>query len=107
MRMSLQFLVRMVNFRGLWLKRSEKNEELEEAIFMEAVVDAYNEVEQAMGWYYFLEDRLNFPFTAKCREEKRTNRVKKDQIYQVVGMADTEECGHDMYVLIKEEGSEN
>jgi hypothetical protein len=31
---------------------------------MEIVVDAYTPEEQAMGWYYSLEDRLHFPFVA-------------------------------------------
>ena len=30
-------------------------------INMEMVVDAYNEEERAMGWYYYLEDRLHLP----------------------------------------------
>jgi hypothetical protein len=30
---------------------------------MEIVIDAYNADEQAMGWYYYLQYRLRFPFT--------------------------------------------
>ncbi|MFZ1061286.1 MAG: calcium-binding protein [Candidatus Rokuibacteriota bacterium] len=33
---------------------------------MEIVVDAYDEQERAMGWYYYLQDQLRFPFTATC-----------------------------------------
>ena len=40
----------------------EIDRDRESRIEMEAVVDAYDEVERAMGWYYYLEDRLNFPF---------------------------------------------
>jgi hypothetical protein len=29
---------------------------------MKIIVDAYNEEEQAMGWYYYLDGKLNFPF---------------------------------------------
>lgn len=85
------------------MKRPEENDYFEEIIHMEAVVDAYGEEERAMGWYYFLKDRLMCPFSAVCREEKRTNRLKKDQTYTVVGMADVKECDRDMYVLIEEE----
>ena len=28
---------------------------------MEIVVDAYDEEERAMGWYYYLEDKLHIP----------------------------------------------
>jgi hypothetical protein len=37
----------------------------EERIIMEVIVDCYDEQEQAMGWYYYLNDRIDFPFKAK------------------------------------------
>jgi hypothetical protein len=45
---------------------SRKNAIREERIFMEAVVDANGPEEQAMGWYYYLDDEISFPFAAKC-----------------------------------------
>jgi len=57
-----------------------------------------------LGWYYYLEDRLQFPFTAKCRGEKQTNRLKKEDECKVIAMADPEECDSDMYVIIEDEG---
>lgn len=33
---------------------------------MEIIVDAYGPEEQALGWYYYLEGTLQFPFTAHC-----------------------------------------
>jgi hypothetical protein len=30
---------------------------------MEILVDCYNESEQALGWYYYLEEHLRFPFS--------------------------------------------
>ncbi|MET0964329.1 MAG: calcium-binding protein, partial [Noviherbaspirillum sp.] len=44
----------------------QRNEAREERISMEIVVDAYDQEEQAMGWYYYLESQLEFPFTASC-----------------------------------------
>ena len=44
----------------------EKNQDREERILMEAVVDAYSPEEQAMGWYYYLDDKIAFPFQGKC-----------------------------------------
>ena len=48
-----------------WFGRPEieTDEVRERRITMEAVVDAYNEEERAVGWYYYLEGKLNFPFT--------------------------------------------
>ena len=34
----------------------------EDRIQNEVVVDAYGPEEQAMGWYYYLDDKLRFPF---------------------------------------------
>jgi Calcium binding len=40
------------------MKRRSRDEEREQRITMEIIVDAYTPEEQAMGWYYSLEDRL-------------------------------------------------
>ncbi len=37
----------------------------EHRIDYEIVVDAYTEDEIAMGWYYYLQDKITFPFLAK------------------------------------------
>ena len=34
----------------------------EERILMEVVFDAYGTEERAMGWYYYLADKILFPF---------------------------------------------
>ena len=52
------------------MKRPSRDEEREQRITMEIVVDAYTPEEQAMGWYYSLEDRLHFPFMARCITER-------------------------------------
>jgi hypothetical protein len=43
-----------------------QNKDREQRIALEIIVDAYGPEEQAMGWYYYLEDKLQFPFTAVC-----------------------------------------
>jgi hypothetical protein len=63
------------------MKRRSRDEEREQRITMEIVVDAYTPEEQAMGWYYSLEDRLRFPFVARCIAERSVGEV------EVVGMA--------------------
>ena len=50
-----------------------RDEAREDRIDMEIVVDAYNSEERAMGWYYYLEDQLNFPFLARCVEEREVS----------------------------------
>ena len=44
-----------------------KDDTREQRIAMEAVVDAHDFGERAMGWYYYLDDKMKFPFKARCR----------------------------------------
>jgi hypothetical protein len=44
-----------------------KNETREQRISLEAIVDAYDSSERAMGWYYCLDGKMKFPFRARCR----------------------------------------
>jgi hypothetical protein len=57
--------------------------------------------EQAMGWYYSLEDRLHFPFVARCIAERAISPLRVGDEVEVVGMAPEEECQHEMFVLIR------
>jgi Calcium binding len=68
---------------------------------MEIVVDAYTPEEQAMGWYSSLEDRLHFPFVARCTAERSISPLRVGDEVEVVGMAPEEECQHEMFVLIR------
>ena len=83
------------------MKRRSRDEEREQRITMEIVVDAYTPEEQAMGWYYSLEDRLRFPFVAKCIAERAISPLRVGDEVEVVGMAPDEECQHEMFVLIR------
>jgi len=53
------------------MARIEKDEEREERIHNEAIVDAYDAEEQAVGWYYYLAESMTFPFQARCIQEIR------------------------------------
>jgi hypothetical protein len=75
--------------------------EREKRIGSEAIVDAYGPEEQALGWYYYLEDRLNFPFAAKCRRKRIISPLKVGERVQVIGMAPEEECEREMFVEIR------
>ena len=44
-------------------KKPDKNNVREDRIAFEAIVDANGPEEQAMGWYYYLDDKMTFPFT--------------------------------------------
>ena len=83
------------------MTRQAKDETREERIHMEIVVDAYGSEEQAISWYNYLDDTLQFPFSARCVVRRTTSPLEPDDKVEVVGMASDEECMHEMFVLIR------
>ena len=84
--------------------RPVKSKVREDRIQMEIIVDAYGPEEQAMGWYYYLEDKLAFPFRAKCVAERRISPLREGDKVEVTGMAPESDCQHEMFVLLQWEG---
>lgn len=78
----------------------------EHRIAYEAVVDAYGPEEQAMGWYYYLQDKLATPFTATCIKKRATSPLKLKEKVEVLEMAPEEECEDEMFVMIEWDGDE-
>jgi len=79
----------------------EKDEEREERIIMEIVVDAYGAEEQSMGWYYYLDEMLEYPFVARCIEKRAISPLREGDEVDVIGMAPAEECEHEMFVMMR------
>jgi len=76
----------------------------EERIHNEVIVDAYGPEEQALGWYYVLEDKLRFPFPARCISAKVVSPLRKGETVEVLRMAPEDACAGDMLVLIRWQG---
>ena len=83
------------------MSKVKENKVREKRIIDEIIVDCGNEQEQAMGWYYYLEDNLDFPFTAKCIIKRPTSPLKIGETVEVTGMAHEDECEHEMFVAIR------
>jgi len=81
--------------------KAKKDQEREHRIDMEIVVDAYDEHERAMGWYYYLEDQLQFPFTATCIAKRATSPLRAKDEVEVIDMAPEDECEHEIFVKIR------
>ena len=81
--------------------KQKQNKEREDRITMEIIVDAYSPEEQAMGWYYYLEDTLQFPFTAVCNGKRAISPLLVEDEVDVIGMAPEEECEKEMFVTIR------
>jgi len=83
------------------MAKMKKDSTREERIAMDIVVDAYDEAEQAMGWYYYLEEHLNFPFKARCIKERSVSPLEVKDAVEVLKMAPEDECEHEMFVMIR------
>jgi hypothetical protein len=81
--------------------KPKRDEEREHRITMEIVVDAYGPDERAMGWYYYLESQLQFPFTATCIAKRAISPLRVKDKVEVIGMPGEEECEHEMFVTIR------
>ena len=68
---------------------------------MEIVVDAHDDDERAMGWYCYLEDKLQFPFTATCIAERSMSPLRVKDEVDVIDMAPADDCAHEMFVMMR------
>ena len=76
----------------------KKDPKRDDRITMEIIVDANGPEEQAMGWYYYLDDKVHFPFLAKCIADRATSPLRKGDEVEILGMAPESECQHEMFV---------
>ena len=70
------------------MARAKIDKAREERITMEIVVDCYNETERFTGWFCHLENKLEFPFRARCVTPKEVSPLKKGEEVEVIGMLD-------------------
>jgi hypothetical protein len=83
------------------MTRSENDDEREERIKTEIIVDTYSPEEQAMGWYAYLDDTLDFPFEARCLTEREESPLEEGETVRVVGMPPTEPTLNQLFVTIE------
>jgi len=83
------------------MTRPDKDEAREERISNEITVDAYGPEEQAISWYYYLDENLHFPFSARCIVRRATSPLQVGDEVEVLGMPSEGECEHDMFVMIR------
>jgi hypothetical protein len=86
------------------MAKHKKDPIREDRIENEAIVDAYGPEEQALGWYYYLENKIRFPFQAKCIVAKAVSPLLKGETVEVQRLAPEDACSGDMLVLIRWQG---
>ena len=82
------------------MRKIEENEAREDRIYMEAIVDAYRPVEKATGWYYYLDDKIEFPFDAICIKPIGKSPLKEGEKVTVLEMTEESDLSG-IYVKIK------
>jgi len=88
------------------MAKQEENKKREERIHDSIVVDAYGEDERALSWYYYLEEKIAFPFTGECTEKRGISPLRKDEQVEVIGMSKEDDCANEIFVQIKWQGRE-
>jgi hypothetical protein len=83
------------------MKLPKKDSVREDRIENEAIADANGPEEQAIGWYYYLDDKIRFPFQARCIAQKVVSPLKKGETVEIHGMAPEDACSADMLVMIR------
>ena len=83
------------------MAKPEIDPERERRIRDEIVVDAHDEGERAMGWYYYLKDQLQFPFTAVCIARRAISPLRVGDEVDAIGMPGEAECEHEMFATIR------
>jgi hypothetical protein len=82
------------------MARVNRDEKREDCIRMEVVVDAYTAHEQALGWCYYLEDKMDVPFEARRIKEREVSPLEEGETVRVEGMSSVEACQSEMFVTV-------
>lgn len=86
------------------MKADREDKARERRIDMEVVVDAYDETERAMGWYCYLDEKLAFPFRARCVRKRLISPLSEGEVVEVVRMAPDSECEREIFVMVRWQG---
>lgn len=83
------------------MAKARRNPDRENRISEEIIVDAHGPQEQAMSWYYYLEDKLRFPFHAQCIASVPISPLRKGESVEIRKMAPEDSCAGDMLVMTR------
>jgi hypothetical protein len=69
----------------------------------EVIVDCYDDNEVAMGWYYYIAEKLVFPIPATVQLKQRGGKVEQVEV-EIVEVDPKSEEGHPIRLGITEKG---
>ena len=79
-------------------------EEMQYIIDYEILVDCYDATEMSMGWYYYWQENLKFPFKVMALFINRDGSTEKNEV-KITGLDSDEEKFLDMDFDLEEENS--
>ena len=82
-------------------RKLDRDEGREDRIANEVLADANDVEEQATGWFNYLEEKLEFPFTAKCTMVREISVLEKGDEVEILGLAGSDECRYEMFVRMR------
>jgi Calcium binding len=84
--------------------KQRKDRAREQRIENEILVDAYDEEERAMSWYYHAENEMQFPFPARCLRVDESSPLHKGEEVEVIGLPSEESCRQELRVRVRWQG---
>jgi hypothetical protein len=82
-----------------------KNDDTREnRIQMEVICDANSAEEQVSGWLCYLEDKMSFPYKAKCVSKSAISPLNVGEKVVVKNLDISDECEYEMFVEISWSG---
>lgn len=90
-------------------QRVKEDSVREDRILFDIVVDAYDETERALGWYYDLEQEITFPFAARIKHGfdnvggpvHHESPLREGDSVSVVGLAREDACMSSIMVVVE------
>jgi hypothetical protein len=80
---------------------SDDDDDFDQRLSFEIIPDAHDSEEQALGWFSYLEEHLQFPSQAECVAERSTSPLRLGERVDVVGLPSGDVCEHEMFVNIR------
>jgi hypothetical protein len=84
--------------------KQHKDRAREQRIENEILVDAYDEEERAMSWYYHAENEMQFPFPARCLRVDESSPLHKGEEVEVIGLPSEQSCRQELRVRVRWQG---
>ena len=82
----------------------DKDKEFQEKLSNDIMPDAYDEYERSMSWAYYLEEKVQGSFKARCIQELRQSPLNQNEIITVLGMIPFDNYTTEMLAEIKFKG---